>query len=409
MATDRLHRMSERLQLNKFKLQTLLEITKGINDNLPISQLVAIYRGIVEGELELSKLVLFTRLEPGWEVLLQFGDQDVDLSSWNPEDMDAFQGITVLSQAKEQIIPGYDIIIPVHHQSRALAYLFIGDMEDEVAISPIIKHMNFIQTITNILVVAVENKRLMRESLRQERMRRELELAAEMQALLVPSEFPVMGEVEVSALYYPHQEVGGDYYDSFQLQDGRHFICIADVSGKGISAAFIMANFQARLRVMAEVEPDISKLVRHLNKSVDDSTKGERFVTFFVAVFDPETRVLTSINAGHNPPLLKNGFTSSFLKKGCMGLGMVQEIPQISVEETTLQKGAVLLCFTDGLVEVENEQGQEYGEKGLEKLMSALNQESMADLNLKVKADFDRFRGGNAAHDDFAVLSARFR
>ena len=408
MSTDRLHRMSERLQLNKFKLQTLLEITKGINDNLPISQLVAIYRGIIEGELELSKLVLFTRSERGWEVLLQFGDDTLDLTNWKAEDMDSFQGITVLSQAKEQIIPGYDIIIPVHHQQRALAYLFIGDLEDEVAISPIIKHMNFIQTLTNILVVAVENKRLMRESLRQERMRRELELAAEMQALLVPTEFKTLGNVEVSALYYPHQEVGGDYYDSFQLNDGRHFLCIADVSGKGISAAFIMANFQARLRVMAEVELDLKKLVRHLNKSVDESTKGERFVTFFVAVFDPKTRSLTSINAGHNPPILKNGDKTLLLKKGCMGLGMVEEIPQVSIEEQTLAAGATLICFTDGLVEVENDQGEEYGEQRLEKLMASSQVKSMAELNLQVKADFDSFRGGNAAHDDFAVLSAKF-
>lgn len=408
MSTDRLHRMSERLQLNKFKLQTLLEITKGINDNLPISQLVAIYRGIIEGELELSKLVLFTRSERGWEVLLQFGDDTLDLTKWKAEDMDSFQGITVLSQAKEQIIPGYDIIIPVHHQQRALAYLFIGDLEDEVAISPIIKHMNFIQTLTNILVVAVENKRLMRESLRQERMRRELELAAEMQALLVPTEFKTLGNVEVSALYYPHQEVGGDYYDSFQLNDGRHFLCIADVSGKGISAAFIMANFQARLRVMAEVELDLKKLVRHLNKSVDESTKGERFVTFFVAVFDPKTRSLTSINAGHNPPILKNGDKTLLLKKGCMGLGMVEEIPQVSIEEQTLAAGATLICFTDGLVEVENDQGEEYGEQRLEKLMASSQVKSMAELNLQVKADFDSFRGGNAAHDDFAVLSAKF-
>jgi len=406
---DKTHRLVERLQLNKFKLQTLLEITKGINDNVPISQLVAIYRGIVEGELELSKLVLFIQSEHGWEVLLQFGDDALDLSNWSPEQMDDFQGITVLSQSKQQIIPGYDIIIPVHHQHRALAYLFIGDLEDEVAISPIIKHMNFIQTITNILVVAVENKRLMRESLRQERIRGELELAAEMQALLVPTDFPEHGAVEVHAIYYPHQEVGGDYYDSFLLEDGRHFLCIADVSGKGISAAFIMANFQARLRVMAEVEPDIERLITHLNKSVNESTKGERFVTFFMAVFDPKDRSLRSVNAGHNPPILRDGDKTVLLKKGCMGLGMVQEIPKIIIEELSVGASATLLCFTDGLVEVENEQGSEYGEERLEKIMKERVSESMASLNLLIKADFDKFRGRNQAHDDFAVLSAKFR
>ncbi len=408
MSQEKLHRLSERLQLNKFKLQTLLEMTKGINDNLPISQLVAIYRGIVEGELGLSKLILFAPSEGSWDVLLQFGEEKVDISGWSPEAMSSFNDITVLSDAKEQVIPGYDIIIPVHHQKRPLAYLFIGDFEDEVSISPIIKHMNFIQTLTNILVVAVENKRLMRESLRQERLRRELELAAEMQALLVPSDFPSNGKWEVHALYYPHQEVGGDYYDSFELEDGRQVLCIADVSGKGISAAFIMANFQARVRVLSEVEPDLVKLIQNLNRTVDDTTKGERFITFFMSVFDPVTRELTYVNAGHNPPLLKDQGAITYLSKGCMGLGMVQEIPHIDRTKLKIGVDAVLLCFTDGLIEVENDAGIEYGEERLEKLMFQEDLSSMETLNRAIKKDFDQFRGNNPPHDDFAVLSARF-
>jgi len=405
---DRLQRLSERLQLNKFKLQTLLDITRGINDNLPISQLIAIYRGIVQGELELSRLILVSRADQGWETLLHYGDDHVRKIDLPEEVLANYTDITVISDEEAQPIPGFDIVIPVQHQSKALAYLFIGDMADEQTISPIIKHMNFIQTLTNILVVAIENKRLMKESLRQERIRRELELAAEMQAMLVPTRFDEDEDVEVHALYYPHQEVGGDYYDHFRLKDGRHLICIADVSGKGISAAFLMANFQARLRVMSEFAKDMEDLIHQLNRSVVQSSGGDRFVTFFIGVYDPGNSELKYVNAGHNPPLLQSGGSSRWLKKGCMGLGMLDEIPSMEIGFEEINQGDIIICFTDGLVEVENDQREEYGEDRIAVLARTSGFEDVQSLNEGLRADFDAFRGGNPPHDDFALLSVRF-
>ncbi|NNC83937.1 MAG: SpoIIE family protein phosphatase, partial [Flavobacteriales bacterium] len=327
---DKLTRLSERLQLNKFKLQTLLEITRGINDNLPISQLVAIYRGIVEGELGLTKLVLYSSTENGWRVLLQYGDDTDYLSQLDGTDFSDYKTISVLNTEDQQILTGFDVLIPVLHHRKPLAYLFIGDVDDDISISPIIKHMNFIQTLTNILVVSIENKRLMAESLRQERIRRELELAAEMQSMLVPSVFEVNDILEVDALYYPHQEVGGDYYDQFRLPSGKEVICIADVSGKGIAAAFLMANFQARLRAQIEIAQTLDELIHQLNKSVVDATQGDRFITFFLGVYDPSSRELNYVNAGHNPPLLLQS-EIHWLGQGCMELGMLDEIPSIQV------------------------------------------------------------------------------
>jgi sigma-B regulation protein RsbU (phosphoserine phosphatase) len=404
---QKLERLSERLQLNKFKLQTLLDITKGINDNLPISQLVAIYRGIVEGELGLSQLLLYSKSDTDWEVLLQYGDDRSFESDLAQIDLSGFEDISVISNLDEQPIAGFDILIPVQHDGKALAYLFIGDIDESISISPIIKHMNFIQTITNILVVAIENKRLMRESIRQERMRRELELAAEMQAMLVPGSFVKNDILDVHALYYPHAEVGGDYYDQFGLKNGKQLICIADVSGKGIAAAFLMANFQASLHVLAEVEDSLESLVHSLNKSVVDATKGDRFITFFIGIYDPTTRMLDYVNAGHNPPLLYDG-AENWLRKGCMGLGMVDDIPAVNSGHINVKPSAILTCFTDGLVEVENDQGEEYGEARVSLALTSHKSADMSTLNTELRQDFDSFRGSNPPHDDFALLSVRF-
>ncbi|NND95597.1 MAG: PP2C family protein-serine/threonine phosphatase [Flavobacteriales bacterium] len=404
---DKLTRLSERLQLNKFKLQTLLDITKGINDNLSISQLVAIYRGIVEGELGLSKLVLYSSTEFGWRILLQYGDERDHLPRLDDTDFTPFKSICVLNEKDKQVLDGFDILIPVLHDKKPLAYLFIGDLDDGISISPIIKHMNFIQTLTNILVVSIENKRLLAESLRQERIRRELELAAEMQSMLVPSDFQKNDIIEVDALYYPHQEVGGDYYDQFKLKSGKEVTCIADVSGKGIAAAFLMANFQARLRAQIEIADTIEELIHQLNSSVVEATNGDRFITFFLSVYNPDTRELEYVNAGHNPPILI-GPETSWLKKGCMGLGMLDEIPVIESDRLLIDPLSVLTCFTDGLVEVENSSGVEYGETRLEQQVIKHREAEIRSLNQAIRDDFDQFRGSNPPHDDFALLSVRF-
>jgi sigma-B regulation protein RsbU (phosphoserine phosphatase) len=114
------------------------------------------------------------------------------------------------------------------------------------------------------------------------------------------------------------------------------------------------------------------------------------------------------VNAGHNPPLLVNTEGSEWLKAGCMGLGMLDEIPQVRIGQTQVPEGSILTCFTDGLVEVENNAREEYGDERLNKIVMA-SHSTMAQLNEAIRADFDEFRGSNPPHDDFALLSVRFR
>ena len=113
-----------------------------------------------------------------------------------------------------------------------------------------INNVSFIQTLTNIVVMAIENKRMAREQIKQERLKKELEVASEMQKLLFPSDLPSNKRMDISARYIPRHEVGGDYYDFIPLGEDEYIICIADVSGKGISAAMLMANFQATIRTL---------------------------------------------------------------------------------------------------------------------------------------------------------------
>ena len=149
---------------------------------------------------------------------------------------------------------GVDIIVPVYNNNDHLAFVFIGDIEEEgEGMSPVLKHLNFIQTISSIIIVAIENIRLSKESLRQVALKKELELAARMQQMLIPddSHMPAHAKIVINGFYFPHYEVGGDYYDCLKLiRRTKTGFCIADVSGKGISAAILMSNFQASLRAL---------------------------------------------------------------------------------------------------------------------------------------------------------------
>jgi sigma-B regulation protein RsbU (phosphoserine phosphatase) len=167
----------------------------------------------------------------------------------------------------------------------------------------------------------------------------------------------------VNGFYYPHLTVGGDYYDCIRLSEDKTGICIADVSGKGISAAILMSNFQASLRALFTSNIDLETLIRKLNSIVVVNAAGEKFITFFVSRYDHVTGILEYINAAHNPPVLYDTDSGeiSHLKACCVGIGMLDEIPRIEKSEIKIKGYSKLVCYTDGLSELKGNDGKEIG------------------------------------------------
>ena len=273
--------------------------------------------------------------------------------------------ITFLTTYHNEYLKNFDIIIPVITQDKPLAFVLIGDIEEGEGVSPVIKHLHFIQTISNLIIVAIENIRLFNESLHQEAMKKELELASKMQNMLIPGQdkLPKHDSFRINVFYHPHYEVGGDYYDCMWLNDHEFGFCIADVSGKGMSAAILMSNFQANLRALFKGQIPLEKLVEELNERVNSSANGEKFITLFVAKYNIENQVLEFINAGHNPPLLfeqkKNKL--NLLGSGCVGIGMLDDIPFINKGTYRVKDSTKMLCYTDGLVELLDDSGSAMG------------------------------------------------
>ena len=351
----------DRLRISRFKLDALLDITLSINANLPTEELLKKYESILRTNLGIGKILIFKH-SIKWECILNGGfpahyTTEIDIES-------QLLRIRETSFREEDLgIEGVEIVIPVFNNNVPLAYVLIGDIEEEgEGMSPVLKHLNFIQTISSIIIVAIENIRLFNESLRQEAIKRELELAARMQQRLIPenSKMPRNGSLVVNGFYYPHYEVGGDYYDCIDLSGGKTGFCIADVSGKGMSAAILMSNFQASLRALFTHDIELSQLVIKLNSLIIATTDGEKFITLFIARYDNESGILEYINAAHDPPVYYNTVTGEILhlNSQCVGIGMLDEMPPIKEKILKVTESSKIVCYTDGLSELQGDDGK---------------------------------------------------
>lgn len=396
-----------RLQITTFKLKSLLQITESINENLTQDELLKRYQDLLTIDLRIGKILIY-KFEDGWKCILQSGDvtesvKKIDVN----KDLLCFSEITSVNSSPVKALNGFDIVIPVIHKNNPIAFVIIGDIDEEgEGISPTIKHLTFIQTLSNIIIVAIENIRLFKELLTQEALKKELELASKMQSMLIPGDsvLPKNDRINMIAFYHPHLEVGGDYYDYIELGKDEIGFCISDVSGKGMSAALLMSNFQANLRALFTHEISLAALIEELNKRVINSTKGEKFITLFVAKFNFKTRELEYINAGHNQPILyqKKSKEIKLLTKGCVGLGMLDEIPMIRKGSITIEEPTKILCYTDGLIELLDGKGVTFGTEEIEKCVV---NDSAIEINIKEIIKKQGINEGSTAiFDDISIM-----
>ncbi len=241
-------------------------------------------------------------------------------------------------------------------------------------------------------------------------MKRDLEIAREIQTWLLPNEPPAIPGAEIAFETRPANTVAGDYYDVFArpgptLEQNRVLLAVADVAGKSIPAAMLMATFQASLRTLSVTQSSLPELVASINRyACTNSQGGLRFTTAFLAELDPATRTLTYINAGHNQPMLcrKSG-TLERLDAGGLPIGIQAEAPYQSAS-VVLASGDWLVIFTDGVVEAMNTRGDEYGEPRLLAAVAAGLQTTPAQMMRRIMFDLDGFVGNTPQHDDVTCL-----
>jgi sigma-B regulation protein RsbU (phosphoserine phosphatase) len=398
--------LEKKVYEKEMELNALLEITQAVNNNLPEEDIYQIFKFILRANLFIKKMALYVH-DDAWDCKVQFGTskdfKNVEIGAGCLQ----IEKTTKVKEVDLEVtcFSEFDIIIPVKHKDRLLAFVFLKAKEGEEV------DTTFIQALSNVILVAIENKRLARKQLEQQAIQRDVEIARNVQNYLFPKDLPKTEKLEIAAFYQPCRTVGGDYYDFIPLEAENQFVvAIADVSGKGVPAAILMSNFQAALRTVSRTATSPQQVIEELNFQLVQSANGENFITFFLAVYDYETKELRYINCGHNPPLLMNGEAKvERLEEGTTVLGAFQPLPFLNMGTIKNLEEFSLFLFTDGLTETFDEEEEEYGTERLEEYLVSHYNEPLDDIHDGLIQELNDFREGRSFDDDLTFLSCRVK
>lgn len=306
---------------------------------------------------------------------------------------------------------GAELLLPLAGRERLLGVLTLGAKRSEEAYSP--TDLRLLQSVGNQTGLALEISELVRtlaqEATARERIHREIEIAREVQERLFPQEVPVFPGLTLAGSSRPAQGIGGDYYDFIELdhvgaQKRLLGLAIGDISGKGISAALLMASLRASLRgVTMDFSTDLASVMQKINRLVFEASADNRYATFFFAIFDHQTHLLRYVNAGHNPPVLLRGSSTLFLDGGGPVIGLLPSA-YYREQQIQLQAGDVFVGYTDGISEAMTRKEVEWGE---ERMIAAAIEASARNADAILKSIFDGadlFTAGASQHDDMTLL-----
>jgi phosphoserine phosphatase RsbU/P len=268
------------------------------------------------------------------------------------------------------------------------------------------RDLEFLDSISDHMAIAMENATLHRNLLEKNRMEQELKLGREIQRRLLPPPPCDVSGTQLAARSVPCYEVGGDYYDFIEFADGDLGIVIADVSGKGVAAAMIMSSVQSALRMAAPMEDDLAALMTRLNALLYRMAGGRKYVTFFFGRYNPDRGELRYVNAGHNPPFVIAGDTVEALVSTGRPIGI---LPEATYHEAfaMLPAGATLFLYTDGLNEANNPEELEFGMERLEELVARTAAEEVETMSDAVLSAIAAYENGAHANDDKTIVILR--
>ena len=398
--------LTNRLALQSLQIKRLLQITQAINTNVDKKNLFDMYKETLRMEMKVGSFILYTFHDNVCECSAFEGTKENLIALGSTTLFQRFQHFSKLNDEIHPLLQNFDYILPVFHKKQPLAFVLLGNIQAEG--TALLDSIDFISTLTNIIAVAIENKRLFKKQLDQERLNRDLELAIQVQNMFIPASLPSNDKYEFSAVYQPNQGVGGDYYDFLEdVAPNDIAFCIADISGKGIGAALLMSNFQANLHAFIRKELSAEAFINELNAAVLRTTKGEKFITFFIARYNVETKHLRYICAGHNPPLLLTGGKLQKLDKGCTILGAFKKIPKIELGEIYLKEDAFLFLYTDGLTDMINTQKEPFDEAMLQDFILKNQDCTVAEFNQRLMEHVTTYKGMEEFPDDITILTSR--
>jgi sigma-B regulation protein RsbU (phosphoserine phosphatase) len=265
-------------------------------------------------------------------------------------------------------------------------------------------HLKVLTTLASVAAIRVENTRLVEARLERERFERELALASEIQQRFQPTAPPHVEGYELQGISFPCYEIGGDYYDFIEREDGRLVIALGDVSGKGTAAALLMSSLHAAVHAQSASHDSLVETISAVNRYLADNIPANRFVTLFYAELDPASGTLSFLNAGHNPPLIVHSAgTVEQLASGGLPLGIKPDA-EYREGRTQMQRGDVLVIYSDGVTEAVSPTGEEFGATRLYEVVARNVNASAAGIRDRIESSLTKFAQGTSAADDITLV-----
>ncbi len=404
-----LQRLNRQLDAKVQEMNTLFELSREMNTLFDPQSILRVLRYALMGQFRVLRYIVFAYEEDRFAPVLvkcpefqpdeSFQEQLLALERmYKPGDSQTSPDVVSWLRSHKM-----EIIIPMRAQNEVRGVLCVGERLGGAPFGE--AELEFLNALANITIAALENARLIHETIEKQQFERELDLARSIQKGLLPKEIPCIPGYSIAAINESSQQVGGDYYDIITLSDHEYMLAIGDVSGKGIPASLLMANAQAALRLIALLRLPLVEATQRINAVVYANTGADKFITFFWGVLNTRDHTFEYVNAGHNPPYLLHADGScKMLTEGGLILGVLDTAPPYEAELVHLSVGDTIVTFTDGVNEAMSVDMKIFGDERLLKLLTDNHARSSQEIIDKVSHDILEFTKGEKQSDDITML-----
>ncbi|MCK5057821.1 MAG: PP2C family protein-serine/threonine phosphatase [Candidatus Aminicenantes bacterium] len=404
-------RLKRELKLKRFQFNSIYEFSESIYSSFQLDNIIRIYFSTLMGQLSVSKAFFF---DSGNKLFEKRGfkttEEEFNLlkknikklgNDWFSLKVEELNGD--LTDLRDLLLEKkIHCLVNISESEKKKIILGLGAKFNKQEFSK--ENIEFSFFVSKFSLIAIENAFLINKIIENKRVEHEMKIARDIQLSLLPQVIPRLKNFEIGVLYKPMSQVGGDYYDILKERKGKLPILIADVEGKGLPAALLAASSQAVFRSLNELYFfNVEKFIAKANSLIYDFTRGNRFITLFWMLIDDDERSLTYVNAGHVPPFLISREKTIPLTAGGFLTGFVGDA-QYEKDTIRLKKGDILVAFTDGVTEVENPEGKEFGEGKVVDFIRANDTLPAQEITEKLFKTIKEFGRNKKFRDDFTLI-----
>ncbi len=389
------------------QLSSLFDLSKELNGVIEIPVISKLLVFSIIGQLMVSKYAFIICSDNNLEIIESKFDNNILSDLLKECSSKTFSEITTKPEIRKNYPLFYklniQLIIPMQIKGETKGLILLGKRVNSQDFTN--SDIDFISSVGSLAIMAIENAKMFVEMIEKQKIEKDLQLAKNIQKNLLPKILPKFSRLNIAAYNETARQVGGDYYEAIKLSENKLLTAIADVSGKGVQAALMMANLQAFLKSLVKQNLPLNEASNRINDLVSENTFDGGFITFFWAVIDEKEMKMTYVNAGHNPPVIYRNGELIKLKKGGMLLGFMKTIVPYAEDTVEIQKGDLLVLFTDGITEAMDCEKNEYSDERLENFIRTNSSLPAQEFLDKLILDVRNFSEGTEQSDDITCLA----